>query len=329
MARIAQLAGVSVPTVSKVVNGRADVGPETREHVERILREHGYRPLRKLGAPGAHVELVFHALEGVYDTEVINGVESVASEHGLALVVSQLGHQFTPDALWMERVLSRRPAGVISAFSGLDREQRMQLRDRGIAYVVVDPTEDPGPEFPTVAAHNWMGGLAAARHLLELGHRRVAAVTGPMWALPARARFDGYCAALERAGVPFDARLVGEDDFLPRGGLAQARRLLRLPDPPTAFVAGNDGQALGVCQAVHEAGLRVPQDVSVVGFDDLALAESHVPPLTTVHQPVRQMAATAAGIAVRLAAGKPVERMRVELPVRLVERASAAPPPSS
>src|SRR3954454_5088313 len=188
LARIAQLAGVSVPTVSKVVNGRADVGPETRTHVEKILRENGYRPLRKLGAPGAHVELVFHALKGAYDTEVINGAERVASANDLALVVSQLDSRFTPSSVWLERVLSRRPAGVISVFSGLDRMQRHQLRDRGIAYAVVDPTEDPGPEFPTVTATNWQGGLLATQHLLELGHTRIAAVTGPQWALPARAR---------------------------------------------------------------------------------------------------------------------------------------------
>ncbi|WP_331272349.1 LacI family DNA-binding transcriptional regulator [Motilibacter aurantiacus] len=326
LSRIAQIAGVSVPTVSKVVNGRADVGPDTRSRVERALREHGYRPARKLGAPGAHIELVFHALESAYDTEVINGAEQVASENGLALVISQLNYRFTPGSVEMERVLSRRPAGVISVFSGLGAEQRRQLRDRDIAYVVVDPTEDPGPDFPTVAARNWHGGALATQHLLDLGHRRIAAVTGPLWALPARARLDGYTAALRRAGLALDPALVREDDFVPRGGREQAQALLQLPDRPTAVVAGNDGQALGVCQAAQEAGLRVPQDLSVVGFDDLSIAASSVPPLTTVHQPIREMAAAAAGIVVRQAAGVPLTESRVELPVELVVRASTQPP---
>lgn len=326
IAEIAELAGVSVPTVSKVVNGRADVASETRALVESLMREHGYQRRKKAPAAAPLLELVFHELEGAYAMEVIKGVEQVAREHHLAVVLSELQGRHTPGRGWMEGVLNRRPTGVISVFSGLSTAQRDQLRSRGIPFVLVDPTGEPGHEFPSVGASNWTGGLAATRHLLDLGHRRIATVTGPANVLSSRARLDGYRAALDGAGVPVDPALIRQGDFHLEDGLAHGRRLLALVDPPTAVFAGNDVQALGVYQAAHEAGLRIPQDLSVIGFDDLPPARWSIPPLTTVRQPLTEMAAAAAGMVVTLAAGAPVARTRLELSTELIVRASTAPP---
>ena len=269
IAQLAGLAGVSTATVSKVVNGRSEVAPETRALIERLISEHGYRRQRRRGSPAALVELVFNALEGDYPIEIIKGVEQVAREHRLAVVLSERQHRRVSGRSWIEDVLSRRPTGVIAVFSGLTDEQRDQIATRGIPLVLLDPTGDPGHKVPSVGASNWSGGLSATRHLLELGHRRIAVITGPEFAMSSRARLDGYRAALETAGVPVDPRLIGKGDFLVDGGLTQARRLLRLPDPPTAIFAGNDGQAMGVYQAAHELRLRIPDDLSVIGFDDL------------------------------------------------------------
>jgi LacI family transcriptional regulator, xylobiose transport system transcriptional regulator len=329
IAQIAQLAGVSVPTVSKVVNGRAQVAPETRARVEAVIRSHGFQRRKRLPAPTTHVEMVFHELEGAYAMEAIRGAEHVAARHGMAVALSQLGGRELPGRGWVEEVLARRPSAVVTVFCGLTAAQHGQLRSRGIPVVALDPTGEPGHDTPSVGAGNWTGGLTATRHLLELGHRRVAAVTGPLRVLSSRARLDGYRAALDAAGLPIDRELVREGNFHAADGLAHARSLLRLPDPPTAIVTGNDLQALGVYQAAAEAGLRIPGDLSVVGFDDLPLVQWVSPPLTTVRQPLTEMAETATTMAIALSHGEALPQDRVEHATRLIIRASTAPPPGA
>ncbi|MEU4232393.1 LacI family DNA-binding transcriptional regulator [Nonomuraea sp. NPDC026600] len=325
LAQLAELAGVSTATVSKVVNGRSEVAPETRALVEGLIREHGYRRQRRRESPAALVELVFHALEGDYPIEIIKGVEQVAREHDLAVVLSELQHRHVPGRSWIEGVLGRRPSGVIAVFSGLTDAQHDQLATRGIPLVLLDPSGEPGYQVPSVGAGNWNGGLSATRHLVQLGHRRIAIIAGPEYALSSRARLDGYRAALDLAGVPVDPDLIRRGDFLVEGGLAQAHRLLRLPDPPTAIFACNDGQAMGVYLAAHELGLRIPDDLSVIGFDDLPPMRWAVPPLTTIRQPLTEMAAAATTMLVKLARGEPLPQSRIELGTELVVRSSTAP----
>jgi DNA-binding LacI/PurR family transcriptional regulator len=325
IAEIARLAGVSAPTVSKVVNGHSQVAAQTRALVERVLNEQGYRPRGKAAKPAALLELVFHELAGVYPNEIITGVEAVARQHQLAVVVSESQGRQTPGRGWIEGVLARRPTGVIAVFSDPSAEQRAQLSRRGIPLVVLDPTGVPGDDVPSVGATNWNGGLSATRHLLELGHRRIAVITGPPWALCSRARLDGYRAALDAAGVPVDSALVRQGAFQIVDGLTHTADLLRLADPPTAVFALNDGMAIGVYQAASVAGLRIPDDLSVVGFDDYPLDEWLVPPLTTVRQPLRDMGAAAARMAVDLAGGVAPRANRLELATELEVRRSTAP----
>ncbi|MBA2813276.1 LacI family DNA-binding transcriptional regulator [Streptomyces sp. KM273126] len=325
IAQIAKRAGVSVATVSKVVNGRADVAPGTRSLIEDIIRQHGYRR-QKTAGPAALLELVFHEVRGPYPTEIFRGAQRVAAEHQLAVVVSELRGSHTPEQGWVKGVLARRPTGVVSVFSGPSDEQAEQLRTRGIPFALLDWTGDPNHDAPSVGANNWGGGLSATRHLLELGHRRIAVITGPEHILASRARLDGYRAALDMAGIPVDPDLIRVGDFQILDGLKHTRDLLRLPEgPPTAIFTGNDGQALGVYRAAAEAGLRVPEDLSVVGFDDLFPSQWLTPPLTTVRQPLAEMAATAAGMVITLAQGQPLEYARAELATELVIRDSTAP----
>jgi DNA-binding LacI/PurR family transcriptional regulator len=325
IAQLAELTGVSIPTVSKVVNGRSEVAPETRAMVENAIREHGYRRRRRRAGPAALLEIVFHELEGPYSLELIKGVEQVAREHHLGVVLSQLQGRHTPGRGWIEDVLSRRPTGVIAVFSGPDASQRDKLRTREIPLVLVDPTGEPGHTVPSVGASNWSGGLSATRHLIDLGHRRIAIITGPAHALSSRARLDGYRAALDTAGVPVDPALIREGDFQVEDGLRHTRELLRLPDPPTAIFACNDGTAIGVYQAAVEAGRRIPYDLSVVGFDDLLPAPWMIPPLTTVRQPLTEMAVAAATMVVALARHEVLASNRLELSTTLVVRGSTAP----
>lgn len=328
IADIAQLAGVSPPTVSKVVNGRPEVSAETRAHVERVIRQIGYRQPRRPTRSAPLIELVFHELAGTYPVEIMKGVERVAVEHHLAVAVSQSQGSQSPGRGWLEEVLARCPVGVIPVFSDCSADQYVQLTIRGIPLVVLDPNGVPDDDVPSVGATNWLGGLTATRHLLKLGHRRIAVITGPRWAMCGRARFDGYRAALEMAGVPFDPALVREGAFEIADGVVHTADLLGSADPPTAIFAFNDGMALGVYHAANAAGVSVPRDLSVVGFDDYALDQWLVPPLTTVRQPLADMGAAAARMILDLAGGGEPPAKRLELATELVVRSSTAPPPA-
>ncbi|MEV4294031.1 LacI family DNA-binding transcriptional regulator [Microbispora rosea] len=324
VAEIAHLAGVSAPTVSRVLNGHAGVALATRQRVEAVLREHGYR--RRDSEPAAIIELVFHALESLWALEIIQGVEQVAREHELAVVLTEMQGRLTPGRAWTEQVLARRPTGVVAVFSELTVQQQSQLATRSIPLVVLDPTGEPLHETPSVGATNWSGGMAATRHLLDLGHRRIAMLSGPTQWPCCRARLDGYRAAMDAAGVPVDPELVRVSTLYVEGGLRDGAELLRLPDPPTAVFCANDLQALGVYEAARRAGARIPEDVSVVGFDDLSFTQWAGPPMTTVRQPLVQMGAAAARMVLALAQGERLEQHRVELATALVVRESTAPP---
>jgi DNA-binding LacI/PurR family transcriptional regulator len=200
------------------------------------------------------------------------------------------------------------------------------FRDAGIPCVVIDPVDLPDPDVPSVGATNWGGGLAATRHLLELGHRRIAVIGGPASLLCSRARIDGYRAALESAGLPYDPELVRDGTFHHAGGYEAGGALLALPEPPTAIFAGSDEQAFGVVEAARVAGLAVPRDLSVVGFDDLPISRWAAPPLTTVRQPLAEMGRVAAQMLQALIDGRPLETGHVELATSLVVRASTAAP---
>ncbi|MET9110309.1 LacI family DNA-binding transcriptional regulator [Streptomyces zhihengii] len=325
LAAIARAAGVSAPTVSKVLNGRADVAPATRTRVEALLRQHGYRRRRSPAQQSRMIDLVFHELESSWAMEVIRGVENVAREEGLSLVLSESAGRLMPGQTWVDGVLARRPAGVILVLSDLDAAQRAQLTSRNIPFVVVDPAGDPGDDLPSVGTTNWQGGLAATRHLLELGHTRIGVIGGPSRMMCSRARIDGYRSALEAAGVPVDPELLREGDFHHEAGHAAGMELLRLPDRPTAVFTGNDLQALGLYEAARELGLRIPEDLSVVGFDDLPLARWVGPPLTTVRQPLTEMAEAAARLVLDLGRGRRPAATRVDLATTLVVRHSTAP----
>ena len=169
MAVVAREAGVSVPTVSKVLNGRSDVAPETRRRVEAAIRVHGYQRTSRSTRHAPLLEVIFHELESEWALEIVRGVERVAGRRHLAVVLSEMQGRRTPGRGWIEGVLARRPLGVIAVFSDLSDTMQAQLRTRDIPFVVVDPTGEPHHDTPSIGATNWNGGLTATRHLLGLG----------------------------------------------------------------------------------------------------------------------------------------------------------------
>ncbi|RJK96011.1 LacI family DNA-binding transcriptional regulator [Vallicoccus soli] len=322
LARVAAAAGVSLPTVSKVLNGKDDVAPATRARVQRALDDLAYVPVGgRRPAARPLVDLVFTALDSPWAVEVLRGV----TDSDLDVVVSSVAGAPDPGR-WARSLLARGRSGAIAVTSQLGPEDRRAVQRAGLPLVVIDPVDLPDPGLPSVGATNWAGGLAATEHLVGLGHRRVAVIGGPQAHWCSRARVDGYRAALERAGLPVDPALVRHGDFHHEGGHARALELLALPDPPTGIFAGSDEQALGVLEAARSLGLSVPRDLSVVGFDDLPVARWSAPPLTTVRQPLAEMGRTAAQMLRALVERRELDSRRVELATSLVVRSSTAAP---
>lgn len=330
MSQIAEVAGVSIPTVSKVINQRSDVAPATRERVERILIEHGYIPqkaarsLRK-GKTGL-INLVVHALDSAYEFEVIRGVHQALAEAEQRLVLTATHNKLSEERHWASSITDGTIDGVILLLVDEKASYLPELQHLHMPFVVIDRVGELGPDVPSVGATNWTGGRGATQYLLSLGHKRIGAILGPTNIACTHDRFAGYRTALDEAGVPFDPTLICAGDFAPEPGYDLTKKLLSLPEPPTAIFAGNDEQATGVYRALHEHGLAIPEDMSVVGFDDVLVAPRLTPALTTVHQPLFEMGRVATNMVLRLVSGESLDSTRVELPTTLTKRASCAPP---
>jgi DNA-binding LacI/PurR family transcriptional regulator len=326
---IAADAGVSLSTVSKVLNGRTDVAPDTRERISHLLRRYGYHPESRLGF--GVVDLLLGAGEctvgkgSPWAEEMIRGTVQAASAANHSVVVTPVSTPREFDR-WLELATVRGTHGALSLLHLPRSAELRQLATAGIPVVVIDPAEEPGADVRSVGTTNWQGGLSATRHLIELGHTRIAAIAGPATIWSSRARLDGYRAAMREAGLPVNEQLIRRDDFSVSGGQQQAAQLLAMSERPTAIVAGSDAMAFGVLQALRDAGLRAPDDVSVVGFDDVSVASWAAPALTTVRQPLAAMAATAFRM---LRAGDDetaAQAHHIELATTLVVRDSTAPP---
>jgi LacI family xylobiose transport system transcriptional regulator len=321
LARVAAEASVSMSTVSKVLNGRNGVSDATRARVEELLHSHGYNR-RGAAQTAPLIELVFSELGTAWSIEIILGVERVARENGMSVILTESGDRHSPGPEWIDGVMQRRPSGVVLVFSDLSPEHKKQLRTRNIPFVVVDPAGDPAPDVPSIGSANWSGGVLATRHLIEMGHRDIAVITGPDDMMCSRARLSGFRSAMDAAGIPIREELILEGQFRRMDGVMRGTELLSLPNPPTAIFAGSDLQAFGVYEAARAKGLSIPDDLSVVGYDDLQIAEWAGPPLTTVRQPLTEMAEQATRLVLRMSEADPDQSMRIDLATSLVVRSS-------
>ena len=327
IAFIADEVGVSVTTVSKVLNGRSDVAPETRARVEASLVRHRYRRrTRRQPTTATQLDLVFHELDPAWAIEIICGVETVAAAAKVDVVLSQLGGEHRPSQQWLDGVLARRPLGVLLVLCNLTAAQQQQLARQSIPFVVVDADSATSASVPTVGSNNWNGGWLATRHLLELGHRRIAIISGPNDVLCSRARVSGFQFAHDEAGVLIDQDLVRYGNFYVNAGYEHGMELLTRADRPTAIFAGSDTQAMGVFRAARHLGLSIPEDLSVIGYDNLPMSAWIVPALTTIDQPLRDMAGTATRMLLDLARGVELQTSRIDLVTELIVRESTAPP---
>jgi LacI family transcriptional regulator len=327
---IADLAGVSIATVSRVVNGRGDVAPETRALVMRVIQERGYmtnRSARALsGGRTGHIGLTIPLMRGDYFAAILEGALEAVYEEDMQLVLYTTLHEHDREVSVLERLSDGATDGSIILLPLESSGELVALQESGFPFVVVDPRIPLDDGIPAVSAAHRAGALAATEHLLSLGHRRIGHISGPPGWAATTERIEGYHSALAVAGVLPTSELIAEGNFEAPTGAAAAKVLLDLPDPPTAIFSANDNMAAGVLQVAHERGLKVPGDLSVVGFDDADLAKILSPGLTTVRQPLAELGRTGVNLLTRILEKQRVEALRVELATRLVVRESTGPP---
>lgn len=328
LTQIARAADVPVPVVSKVLNGRSDVSPAVREAVAVRLRQAGYTLTDPAGAAVSHslIDLVVPGVEGTWANVMLSGIERALANTGHDVVVVVARETEPEDRDWVRRLVDRGSKGVVLALVIPTPAQYRRLTAAGVPLVALEPHRPVATGIPTIGATDWTGGRQAAEHLLALGHTRVGVIGGVPHHHYSQARLDGFRSALAAQGLAHGAELVRHGNWNRAEAAAAAVELLDLPDPPTAVFACSDHMALGVFDVAAERGLRIPRDLSVIGFDDLPEARWLSPALTTIHQPVREMAELAAGALLRLAAREPVHTPRIELETRLIERESTCPP---
>ncbi|WP_020013499.1 LacI family DNA-binding transcriptional regulator [Promicromonospora sukumoe] len=330
LAAVAAHAGVSTATASKVVNGRPDVAEDTRERVETAITELGYRgPSRTSTA--RTVELMVDLLDSAYATQILRGVVLAAEELDLEVVVGRVRRRSATgvpesSAAWAQRLAAAERVGAIVLTSGLGPDVYASLARARVPLVVIDPLDLGEEGVVSVGSTNWLGGRSAAEHLVGLGHRHIGVVAGPSESLSAVARLDGFLTSCRQRGVPVDPDLVRPVRFDHDQAVQVAEQWFRRPDPPTAIFAGSDAQAMGVLEAARRAGLRVPDDVSLVSYDDTPLASWANPPLTAVRQPLEEIGRRALLTVQQLHEGKPVDSHHIEIATTFVVRDSTAPP---
>jgi LacI family transcriptional regulator len=321
--QVAAAAGVSIATVSRVVNGHSDVSAETRQAVERVLREQGYQAgSRRSPQASGLIGVTMPMVHPGYFAQILSGAAEALYENGMRAVVCPTRHSHEREASLIERLASGDADGAILVLPEESPAELRALSEHGFPFVVVDPLAAVPPGIPVVCAAHSSGATQATQHLLSLGHRRIGVIGGPKGWVATRERLRGYHAALAGAGVLPDESLVRYADFRIDGGRAQAAALLDRPDRPTAVFAFNDSMAVGLMQEAAARGLRIPGDLAVVGFDDTMEASVVVPALTTVRQPLAELGRTAVSVLVRQLGDRHFEPLRIELETRLVPRDS-------
>jgi LacI family transcriptional regulator len=323
---VAKLAGVSPVTVSRVINDAPLVNSRTRARVEEAIRELGYVPnvaaasLRSKRTRS--LALILPDVTNTFWTTVARGVEDTAQSHGYSVFLCNTDEDLAKQARYLEFVTSQRVDGVVIAPCDRNASNLARLRDRDIPTVIIDRGID-GWDTDTVRGDSLSGAYALTKHLIGLDHRRIAIISGPHNTSTAEDRVTGYCAALAEAGIAPDPRLIQRGEYRTTSGEALACQLLDEDPRPTAIFAANNAIAMGVIDAAAKRGLRIPQDLALVCFDDLPSISHLFPFLTVVVQPVYEMGVNAAQLLLsRLAAASPLDPRHIVLPTCMIVRHS-------
>ncbi|HEV2580564.1 MAG TPA: LacI family DNA-binding transcriptional regulator [Ktedonobacteraceae bacterium] len=294
---IAGLADVSTATVSRVLNQKPDVDPATRERILRIMEEQSFMPnIAASGLAGRRSHLLgvlTPSFTWPLIPELMRGISEVVDSTSYELILYSItdANDKDPSDVIDRIVRTRLAAGLLAVFPGLSTRHLTELNSRNFPVILIDDQGIPPEGTPWISVENRPGAYEATRHLIRLGHRRIAHIQGPLRYQVSHDRYMGYCDALNEAGIAPDPILVREGDFLPRGGYISSNVFFDLPaeQRPTAIFAASDYMAYGAISAAEQRGLSVPEDMAVVGFDDNPTSAHMEPALTTVRQPFYEL----------------------------------------
>jgi DNA-binding LacI/PurR family transcriptional regulator len=323
---IARVARVSHSTVSRALQNSPLVNARTAEKIRQIAHESGYRAsavARGLVTKRTRtIGLVVTTIADPFASEVVSGIEQAANDHGYSVFLADSNADPIREKQVVQSFAEQRVDGIVVTSSRVGALYLPLLSEMRVPIVLVN-NQHPGAFVHSVMIGNVAGSQAAANHLIELGHRRIAYLGDQFGYQSDTERFAGYRQALDEAGLPFLPELVVHGDGKPEEAMRAMEKLLALPDPPTAVCCYNDMSALGAMRSIHLHGLRVPQDISLVGFDDLFLASYTQPRLTTVHQPMRRMGLLAMESLFTLMSGED-SAIRIMVEAELIVRESTA-----
>lgn len=322
---VAERAGVSVTTVSHVLNGTRFVAEETELRVREAMQALNYRPnslARSLRRGETRtLGLILPDSSNPFFAEFARQLEDAAFQQDYSLILCNSNGELEKERRYTEVLFNKQVDGIIFMAAGDDPYSLQDLAAQAFPIVVVDRIVDH-IDVDAVITDNQLSGRLAAEHLTALGHRQIGIIRGPSNVTPSAQRVTGFARALAEAGLTLPEELQAVGDFHSEAGYIAARKLLSLPKPPTAIFACNDLMAIGALRAIHEAGLAVPDDISLVGHDDIELASYTRPALTTISQPVAELAQTAIQLLLRRIHSPEMEKKRIILPNRLVVRQS-------
>lgn len=329
---VAQTAGVSVSTVSRVLNGKDDVSRETVERVQAVVRDLGYASSLAARGMRSHrinlIGLILHDVASSYSQEIMRGVNQVIAKLDTDLIVYTSGGLDRENVAQHERYyVTLLNGNIIDGAIVVTPTATQFTTDAPL--VIIDPNNEV-PDYPALISTNQEGALVAMNYLIKLGHRRIGHIAGELKLVSANQRLQGYKDGLAAAGIPLNEDLIEIGDYTTETAMLCARKLLLLPNRPTAIFAANDMSAMGVYQAARELGLQIPGDLSVLGFDNLREALYLDPPLTTVDQFLEKMGTIATEMLVNLVKGESFPTNSVgegnlyKIPTRLIIRDSCA-----
>ena len=303
--QVAEIAGVSIQTVSRVLNNRPDVAPETRQRVQLIIANLGYQPYalaRGLASRRTRtLGLITFDFNDYSFTQIVTGAENEIRKYGYFFMLGSTNCNPNDEPKYLRLLSERHVEGILFARAGseYDKEHLLNLQKSGVP-IVTTGFYQPGAEFTVVDINNVHGGTKATQCLIDHGHLQIAMITGPQFAKSTHDRALGYHEALQSAGVTSNPQLVAIGDWSYRSGYQTMRTILDSHLPFSAVFAHNDRMAIGAILALRQAGKRVPQDISITGYDDMPEAEFADPPLTTIRQRMYEVGELAARLLIQL-----------------------------
>jgi len=300
---VANLAGVHPSTVSRVINDDSRISEKTKNKVLLIIKKLRYTPnaiARGLKTKRTHtLGMLIPDITNPFFAEIARGVEDAASKNNFNVILCNTDDKLKKERTYLEILRGKRVDGLILGTAHIKDKSILELEKNNFPYILISRNIE-GLDKNCVIVDDEVGGIMATEYLIKLGHRRIAHITGPLKTRSALNRLKGYKLVLKKHRIEYKDELVGEGDFRIKGGYQVMKRFLKLTEPPTAIFAANDLLALGTMQVIQKKNFQVPEDFSVIGFNDIKLASFVYPPLTTIRQPMLEMGALAVKMLIKI-----------------------------